>query len=335
MNTHNRPGFAIWLTGRPAAGKTTLAREIRQLLAEQGIHTVILDSDELRQIVTPRPQYSTEERNGFYEVMALLAAWLVRNGVNVLIAATAHRRLYRDQARVLIQRFAEVYVDCPLAACRQRDSKGLYTQAAANLPGVGVPYEPPLAAEAVVDTGQHRPARAAVLVCRQLGQHSTLFNVAKSSSAKACVRDWMTPNPITVEMATTLPQAHRLMRGLDVRHLPVVEQGVLMGIVSLSDIRHAELSDAVLYHDAQLEYVVVQARTMSELVKPSPIAVGPQTTIGEAARLMLDHHLTAVPVLDEAGRLVGILTESDMFNALVQNRMSHYRGIMGQLIEEG
>jgi CBS domain-containing protein len=108
-----------------------------------------------------------------------------------------------------------------------------------------------------------------------------------------------------------------------------------MGIVSLSDIRQAELSDAVLYHDAQLEYVVVQARTMSELVKPSPIAVGPQTTIGEAARLMLDHHLTALPVLDEAGRLVGILTESDMFNALVQNRMSHYRGIMGQRIEEG
>src|SRR5690606_18095194 len=127
------------------------------------------------------------------------------------------------------------------------------------------------------------------------------------------------------------PQAHRLMRGLDVRHLPVVEQGVLIGIVSLSDIRQSELSDAVLYQDAQLEYVVVQARTVSELVRPSPVSVGPQTTIGEAARLMLDHHLTAVPVLDEAGRLIGILTESDLFNALVQNRMSHYRGIMGQL----
>lgn len=334
MNTTNRPGFVIWLTGRPAAGKTTLAREMRQLLAEQGIHTVILDSDELRKIVTPRPEYSEEERNWFYEVVALLAAWLARNGVNVLIAATAHRRLYRDQARVLIQRFAEVYIDCPVAMCRQRDRKGLYTQVAANLPGVGVPYEAPLAAEAVVDTGRHRPARAAVLVCQQLGQHLNLFGPVKPGSAQAWVRDWMTADPITIEITTTLPQAHRLMRGLDVRHLPVVEQGVLIGIVSLSDIRQSELSDAVLYQDAQLEYVVVQARTVSELVRPSPVSVGPQTTIGEAARLMLDHHLTAVPVLDEAGRLIGILTESDLFNALVQNRMSHYRGIMGQLIEE-
>ena len=192
MKRKRSTGFAIWLTGRPAAGKTTLARQMRQLLAEQGIHSVILDSDELRTILTPRPVYSEEERNRFYEMLALLAAWLVNNGVNVLVAATAHRRLYRQQARTLIERFAEVYVECPSELCRRRDPKGLYAQAAPNLPGAGVAYEPPLAAEAVIDTSQHRPAEAAVRVMQQVAGRLALFGGAKEGRIQDGVAEWMT-----------------------------------------------------------------------------------------------------------------------------------------------
>jgi adenylylsulfate kinase len=166
------PGFALWLTGLPASGKTTLAYELHCQLAERGIQTVILDSDELRRVLTPNPTYRAEERDWFYNVLTYLAAWLVPSGVNVLIAATAHRRIYREAARAEIVRFAEIYVRCSLAACRQRDPKGIYALAQAgqapNVPGVGSLFEPPTQPEATVDTEEQTPAEAAAFVLNQL-----------------------------------------------------------------------------------------------------------------------------------------------------------------------
>jgi adenylylsulfate kinase len=167
-------GFAVWLTGLPAAGKTTLAQAMHCQLASQGIYTLILDSDELRRILTPQPTYSVAERDWFYGVLAQLAAWLTRHGINVLIAATAHRRAYRQAARDQIERFAEVYVQCSLATCHQRDAKGIYAAAqrgqAAQVPGVGRVFEPPFQPEGVVNTEQHPPTEAAKLVLAQLAQ---------------------------------------------------------------------------------------------------------------------------------------------------------------------
>jgi adenylylsulfate kinase len=167
------PGFVLWLTGLPASGKSTLAQELRCRLAERGLQAVILDSDELHAVLTPHPTYDAEERDWFYGVMVYLAAWLANNGVNVLVAATANRRTYRQQARAQIQRFVEVYVSCPLETCQARDRKGIYERAAGgqaeNVPGVGVPYEPPLAPEAVVDTSRQTTGEAADIVLVQLG----------------------------------------------------------------------------------------------------------------------------------------------------------------------
>ena len=145
-------GFVVWFTGLPASGKTSLAYAMQAALAAQGdIQTVVLDSDELRAVLTPKPTYSAAERDWFYGVMSYLAAWLARDGVNVLIAATANRRRYRDEARRQIARFAEVHVVCSLAECQARDPKGIYKQAQAGeatfVPGVGATYEAPLQAE--------------------------------------------------------------------------------------------------------------------------------------------------------------------------------------------
>lgn len=90
------PGFAIWFTGLPASGKTALAQQLRLLLAAQGIPTVVLDSDDLRCVLTPQPCYTEDERDWVYRVIAHLATWLTQSSVNVLIAATANRRAYRD-----------------------------------------------------------------------------------------------------------------------------------------------------------------------------------------------------------------------------------------------
>jgi len=163
--TASQSGFAIWLTGLPSSGKSTVAHTLDNFLADRGMPVQILDSDDLRRILTPEPTYSSRERDWFYGVLTFLAALLTDNGVNVLIAATAPKRVHRDEARNRLARFAEVYVECPVEVCRSRDSKGLWKRAEAGeidtLPGAGVPYEEPLLPEVSIDTTKHSAKTAA------------------------------------------------------------------------------------------------------------------------------------------------------------------------------
>ena len=149
-------GFAVWLTGLPSSGKSVLARELRKQMAGEGANAQILDSDELRGVLTPESTYTERERDWFYGVVGFLVELLTKNGVNVLVAATAPRRAYRDEARRRVRCFAEVFVDCPVEVCRSRDPKGLWQRAERgeirNLPGAGADYEPPFSPEVRVDT---------------------------------------------------------------------------------------------------------------------------------------------------------------------------------------
>lgn len=149
-------GFAVWLTGLPASGKSALAQEVARQLAREDIGLQILDSDDLRQVITPQPTYSEEERDWFYGVMAYIGKLLTQNDVNVAFAATAAKQNYRDQARQMIENFIEVYVQCSLDTCMKRDPKGLYERARSgeidNLPGFQTNYEAPAAPEIIVNT---------------------------------------------------------------------------------------------------------------------------------------------------------------------------------------
>lgn len=169
-----KPGFAIWLTGLPSSGKTTLAHVLSDLLLERGVAVQVLDSDELRRRLTPNPTYSPEERDWFYDVVTFLAELLTDNGVNVLVAATASLRAYRRVARARIGRFAEVYLDCSPEVCRARDSKGLWKRAdmgeISALPGLGTPYEPPESPDVRVDTVRLSSEAAAHQILHQLDE---------------------------------------------------------------------------------------------------------------------------------------------------------------------
>jgi len=158
-------GFAIWLTGLPAAGKSTLAAVLARQLAELGVAVQILGSDELRKVLTPEPTYSPEERDWFYKVMTYIGRLLTENGINVIFAATASRRCYRTGARQAIEKFMEVYVKCPLEVCLARDTKGIYAKAlagqATTVPGLQEPYEPPDRPEVVVETDRQSPQECA------------------------------------------------------------------------------------------------------------------------------------------------------------------------------
>jgi adenylylsulfate kinase len=168
--------FAVWLTGLPASGKTTLARGLARDLRERGVTVQILDSDALRDVLTPEPTYTPEERDWFYQVVAFIAGLLTRNNVNVLIAATANRRRYRDHARQTVERFVEVYVKCSVETCMARDDKGIYEKAlvgqATTVPGLQVPYEPPTDPTVVVDTEQMSPQEGVRQIMEALEKHA-------------------------------------------------------------------------------------------------------------------------------------------------------------------
>jgi len=166
-------GFALWMTGIPASGKSSITRELVKKLSLRGISVVVLESDEMRKILTPEPSYSPEERDAFYRSLTLIGGLLTRNGINVIFDATANRRTYREYARTLIPRFAEVFVSCPLDVCMQRDPKGIYQRAAtgtaSTVPGVQSPYEPPLNPDLTLD-GRKPPEATADAILDKLKQ---------------------------------------------------------------------------------------------------------------------------------------------------------------------
>ncbi|MCD6443617.1 adenylyl-sulfate kinase [Candidatus Bathyarchaeota archaeon] len=154
-------GWVMWVTGLPSSGKSTLARGVAERLRRLGVKVEVLESDELRRVLTPNPSYSEEERRWFYGVLVYIAGLLARNGVNVIIDATGNRRAYRELARKRFERFVEVYVRCPLEVCMRRDVKGLYRKAlegvVKTLPGLQTPYEEPRNPEIAVDTDRLSP----------------------------------------------------------------------------------------------------------------------------------------------------------------------------------
>ena len=170
-------GFAVWITGLPASGKSSIARELAGRLRERGIAVVVLGSDEMRRVLTAEPTYTAVERDRFYAMLAGVGEAVTKSGVNVLFDATANLRAYRDRARRRIPRFVEAYVDCPLETCRDRDPKGIYRHAgqsaSGNVPGIQAPYEPPLSPDVRLDC-RHDPARSAEAVLRTLAERGCL-----------------------------------------------------------------------------------------------------------------------------------------------------------------
>jgi adenylylsulfate kinase len=159
-------GAVVWVTGLPASGKSTLARRLRDRLREAGHGAAVLDGDAVRAALVPPPGYGEVDRAAFYETLGNLAVALAGEGLVAIVAATAHRRAFRDRVRARAARFVEVLVDVPAETCAARDPKGLWARARAgdgpDLPGAAVAYEPPLAPEVVARGGEDGAAVEAI-----------------------------------------------------------------------------------------------------------------------------------------------------------------------------
>lgn len=164
--------WAIWITGLPGSGKTSIAIKTKELLERKKVEAKILQLDEIRRVLTPTPKYTEEERDIVYASLAYIAKLLTDAKVNVIIDATANKQRYRDLARQLIPDFLEVYIKCPLEICMEREKtriaefapRDIYKKARASeatVPGVNVVYEEPKNAEVVVDSSKLSAEEAA------------------------------------------------------------------------------------------------------------------------------------------------------------------------------
>lgn len=149
--------FALWLTGLPCSGKTTLAGELKKELQVRGLFAHVLDGDELRRTLSPDLGYSQNDRHTHIRRVADLARSFILSGVPVIVATISPYRTMRLEARNLIgPLFIEVYVRCPLAVCEARDVKGHYGRARRNeiaeFTGISSPFEEASGAEIVLDT---------------------------------------------------------------------------------------------------------------------------------------------------------------------------------------
>lgn len=157
--------FALWITGLPASGKSTITAALLARLRQRGIDPAVLESDVFRKYFTPHATHSEEDRLLFYQGMVEVAALFLERGVPVILDATGNRRDYRHAARQRFPKFAEVFVDCPLELCMGRDPKGLYRRgrsgSATTVPGLQVEYEPPVHPEIRIRSDREEPDDAA------------------------------------------------------------------------------------------------------------------------------------------------------------------------------
>lgn len=168
-----KQGCILWFTGLSGAGKSTLSAQVGRVLREKGVAVEILDGDEVRENLGKGLTFSKEDRDTNVRRIAFVANLLAKHGVVAVTAAISPYRAIRDEARAKAQApFVEVFVDAPLSTVEARDVKGLYKKArAGEIPaftGVSDPYEPPLAPEVVVKTGEETVEQSAEKVLRHL-----------------------------------------------------------------------------------------------------------------------------------------------------------------------
>ncbi|MCL2643670.1 MAG: adenylyl-sulfate kinase [Candidatus Bathyarchaeota archaeon] len=175
-------GWCVWVTGLPGSGKSVVSHALIELLNKNGLSVQLLSSDELRKTLTPKPTYSSEERDNVYATIIYIAKLLTQNGVNVLIDATGNLRRYRDDARSQISSFIEAYLECPLDVCIQRETerketynaptqiyqKAIQNKSSSTVPGFGQPYEVPLNPEVIVKTFILAPQEGAQQICEAI-----------------------------------------------------------------------------------------------------------------------------------------------------------------------
>jgi acetoin utilization protein AcuB len=140
------------------------------------------------------------------------------------------------------------------------------------------------------------------------------------------VQNWMSKNVITVSTTDSMSRIAELMKEHNIRIVPVMKENKLVGVVTDGDIKRASASDATSLDIHELLYLIatIEAR---QVMTPDPVRVRPDLTLIEAAEIMLIKKISSLPVTDAKGDLIGIVTQSDLFRAMITLSGSGKKGI--------
>ena len=175
LNGHR--GFTIWFTGLSASGKSTLAVATEEALYERGYHTYILDGDNVRHGLNKNLGFSPEDRTENIRRIGEVARLLRDCGIINLVAFISPYRIDRQAARELNNdsTFIEVFIDCPVEICEQRDPKGAYKKARQGIikefTGISAPYEAPENPEIHLRTDEMSEEECVQLIISYLMKH--------------------------------------------------------------------------------------------------------------------------------------------------------------------
>jgi len=151
LNGHK--GVTVWLTGLSGSGKSTIAVDLEKRLLERGVRAYILDGDNVRHGLNKNLGFSPEDRTENIRRIGEVAKLFTDAGMVAITAFISPYRADRDQVRALMKPgdFVEIFVECPVEVCEQRDVKGLYKKARAGeikeFTGISAPYEAPTSPE--------------------------------------------------------------------------------------------------------------------------------------------------------------------------------------------
>jgi acetoin utilization protein AcuB len=136
------------------------------------------------------------------------------------------------------------------------------------------------------------------------------------------IKDWMTKDPVTIAEDTSMIKAIHIMKERRFRRLPVVAAGKLVGMVTDRDLKEASPSKATSLDVHELYYLLAELQ-VREIMSHHPLSVSQDDTVEHAAQVMLEHTISGLPVVDAGGKVVGIITQSDVFRAFM-----HITGVL-------
>jgi acetoin utilization protein AcuB len=130
------------------------------------------------------------------------------------------------------------------------------------------------------------------------------------------VKNWMTHSVITIDKSDPIALAKQLMTENKIRELPVVSEGVLVGIVTDRDLKRAFVSESTGLEAPKVAYLNTRIK-VAAIMTNDVITANPDTTVDEVAKILLKMKISGLPVVDETGKLIGIITLSDVFRLLI------------------
>jgi adenylylsulfate kinase len=179
-NITGHKACTMWFTGLSGSGKSTIAVALEKALWDRGVRSYILDGDNVRHGLNKNLGFSPEDRTENIRRIGEVAKLFTDAGTVAITAFISPYRADRDQVRGLMKSgdFIEVYVDCPVEVCEQRDVKGLYKKARAGeikeFTGISAPYEAPSSPELTIKTSQQSVEESAMQILRHLQQRGVV-----------------------------------------------------------------------------------------------------------------------------------------------------------------